>query len=175
MKKILAFAIFILVCGMLWAESPGEAFSGEWRLIPDTIELEDGLLVSSDAVYSFPYLGITGISFPDNGFIVFSIGELEYRAFYEMEVKDFDNSHFICTFKDGEIFILKLVRAGSGWRFLYRIAEDSVLKGQYLEEEPEEGSSDIVEELSGENEPDAEDADSSPVYSLYAGSMERIN
>ncbi len=169
MKKIIV-VLFILAAGSgVFAQAADNSLTGKWRVDPFLVEQEDGLLVVPEAVYSFPYTGITEMNFLDTGFVVFTIAGAEYRAFYETEVLDFDNLQINCMFKDGESFIVKLARAGRGWKFLYRISADSVLKGMTAEEDagmqpdsnPAGAGMDLTAMTDMESEPAAE--------SLYTG------
>jgi hypothetical protein len=109
-------------------ETEENGLIGNWKTHVLLAEGEDGLLVNPDAEYAFPFLGISRIDILDSGFILFRINDNEYRAFYDVEMLDFDNYHLTCTFKSGEAFLLKLVRLeGESWKFLYRISADSVL------------------------------------------------
>jgi hypothetical protein len=130
MKKIaIIYLILALSCVTGFSlETEENGLTGSWKTHVLLAEGEDGLLVNPDAEYAFPFLGITEIDILDSGFILFLINDNEYRAFYEVEMLDFDNYHLTCTFKNGEEFLLKLVRLeGESWKFLYRISSDSVL------------------------------------------------
>ena len=173
MKRFLALTLIILAFSIsVSAQSVQDEFLGRWKLFPGVIEQEDGLLVSWDAAYSFPYLGITELDFLDSGFVVFSVLDAEYRAFYDISMLDYDNYHFTCTFKNGEVFILKLVRSETdGWRFLYRVAEDSILKGPSADEEAEV----IMEEAETAAVEEEMVEEVEPLYSLYTGIMKRFD
>jgi len=171
MKKIFILFFIFLAAGAAAAQDVQDEFLGQWQITAGVIEQEDGLLVSSDAVYSFPYLGLTQLDFLDSGFVVFSISTEEYRAFYEIDVLDFDNYHISCSFKNGEVFLLKLVRTAEGWRYLYRITEGSVLKGEAAVED-EEAAEENLTDSEGETSP--EESQEEPLSSLYTGMMTRL-
>lgn len=167
MKKIVLLLVFTAAAAVVWSEDFQAEFTGKWLAQSFIIEQEDGLLVASEADYSYPYLGITGIDFIDSSFIVFTVSDTEYRAFYEIESLDFDNYYVRCTFKSSEEFLLKLVRVpGGNWKYFYRVAEDSILKGfsaTVIEEEMKESG--IDDAMVIESEPEE------VVENIYVGIM----
>lgn len=175
MKKIIALLFFTALVSAVSAETIQIEILGSWSAEPFVIEQENGLLLSPEAAYSHPYLGITGINFIDGSFVIFTIMDVEYRAFYEIESLDFDTYNINCSFRVGEEFLLKLVRISEGrWKYLYRIASNSVLKGvAEIDEDllPQESEEDSVEsemiEIDAEKEKDGLD----DIYSIYTGIM----
>ncbi|MDC7226606.1 MAG: hypothetical protein PQJ61_07560 [Spirochaetales bacterium] len=164
MKKLIV--IFMLISAVsVSGQQIQELILGTWSMDSTLIEMEDGLLVSTEADYSYPYLGISNLNFLDSGFVVISTRAGDYRAFYEISELDFDNYHINCSFRDGEEFLLKLVREGDSWSYLYRIAEDSVLKGDTVDEK-----SVIDIDLNSFLD---EEAELEMSYSLYTGIMNR--
>ena len=141
MKKLLLITMLIVFSSSIYAQELQDEFLGAWMAEPFLIEQDGDLLVEPKAAYSFPHIGITRVDFLDSEFIVFTVSENKYRAFYEIEELDFDNFNISCIFKNGEQFMLKLVRSeGESWKYLYRITENSVLRG----------NSDVIEELDSE-------------------------
>ncbi|MDC7125812.1 MAG: hypothetical protein PQJ46_09600 [Spirochaetales bacterium] len=173
MKKI-ALILFIISPYFLFAEAPSEVLKGLWNAQTYLVEQIDGTLVSSDADYSFPYMGISQIEFVDKSFIIFTIDGESFRALYTADFVDFDNCNINCTFQDGEHFLLKLVRSGkSKWKFLYRIYEDSVfVEKQENELNDEEVEDDVIDADSELLEEDA--VEEAPLSSIYIGILERI-
>ncbi len=171
MKKFVFMMLFLFLLFPLWADESAHDLIGTWVTKLFVMEQEDGLLTSPNADYSYPWLGLEQIEFLDNTFVLFRAAGCEYRAFYEIETLDFDNLLIRCTFKSGEVFILKLVSAGDQeWKYVYRIAETSILNStpHMADEadsvEDEETSMDEIEE-------DMEDI----AESLYIGMLRRAN
>ncbi|MBI9106606.1 MAG: hypothetical protein JEZ04_07645 [Spirochaetales bacterium] len=178
MKKRLLIVLLIFLCsGFVFSEAPESAdLTGVWKTEPFVTELADGQLVAPEATYAFPYQGISEIRILDSGFIIFQLGAYEFRAFYEPRQLDFDNMHLICSFKNGEELVLKLVRAGGGWKYLLRVPSGSVmaeeLTGKELLDESPETEMEIEMEMGGK-QPDAEisDAETRIESTLYTGIM----
>ena len=136
MKKLLLIFFTAFWVIPLWAEDAGFGLQGHWIAEPFVMEQDDGLLTAPEAAYAFPYAGISTMDFIDRGFVVFVIGGEKHRAFYEVEELDFDNFHIKCSFKNGEEFLLKLVKVSENqWKYLYRIDESSILRDSSSEEE----------------------------------------
>ncbi len=128
MKKFISIILLLFLLLPLWADEAGYDLIGTWVTKPFVMEQDDGLLTSPNADYSYPWLGIEQIEFLDNTFVLFKAAGYEYRAFYEIETLDFDNLLIRCTFKSGEVFILKFVSTeDEEWKYVYRIAETSIL------------------------------------------------
>ena len=173
MRKVL----FLILClpAVVFAEAPEPPdLTGVWTAENILTELDDGILVSSDAAYSYPYMGLTELRVIDSGFISLVFGDAEHRAFYLPQVLDYDNLNLLCTFTGGEELVLKLVRSGQGWKYLLRVPSDSGLLASGDDEQVEQ-----VEQVEQESDedlmsgPDEQAEEENPADFLYIGTIKR--
>jgi hypothetical protein len=169
MKKILLIVLLlILSTSFVLAQSSNlSGLTGVWKAETFLTERDDGLLVSPEAPYAFPYLGISEIKILDSGFIIFQFGASEFRAFYETRQFDYGNVHLICSFKNGEELVLKLVGIEGGWKYLIKIPSDSIMAEKGVSED-EEAESDMDAESASAEAIEA-DSEEDPEERLFAG------